>query len=72
MTEPRRLEMLALLMEGVPSDLRAMEEMCADDIRRIEPTVDDIEQQAYLRGQFQVLLEFAHAEKTGRFFLTPF
>jgi hypothetical protein len=57
--------MFDALMEGVPQDLEPMVEIALDDIRRIEPIVDDLVAQAIAQGRFEALLEVTYAQLTG-------
>ena len=64
MIEAHRKRLLAALMQDCPSDLKEIEELCLDDLKRMEPIIDDIEKQAEMRGRFQALLE--QAEHWGK------
>jgi hypothetical protein len=72
MTRARQKELFDKLISGYPQDVPMTEEFCYEDINRIQPVIDDIENQAYLRGQFQMLLWLADHCLRRRIFLTPF
>ena len=65
---------LALLEpETLPEDRKELEEICTEEVERIEPIIDDMLEQAERRGRFHAFLE--EAERWGNaienFALTP-
>lgn len=62
MTELYRSKLFNALRGEIQSDAltnRLMEEVAVEDLRAIEPIIDDIEKQAENRGKLSVLLEQA-------------
>jgi hypothetical protein len=70
MTQANRERVMKMLLGNIPVDI--LQEFCAQETLLLEPIIDDIEKQAYLRGRFETLLEYAYAEKEGRLVLIPF
>jgi hypothetical protein len=64
MNDATRQKVIDALMDGCPADLREIEEICVEDADKLEPIIDDLEEQAERRGRFQALLE--QAERWGQ------
>ena len=66
MTDENRAKMLDILIGSVDAeDIRELGDMSLADLAKIEVLVDDIEQQAFLRGKFEAFLE--EAVRWGKF-----
>jgi hypothetical protein len=70
MTQSDRERIMKILVGNIP--VAAILDFCARETMLLEPVIDDIEKQAYLRGRFETLLEYAYAEQQGRLVLIPF
>jgi len=60
-TEPQRLRLFRALMHKIPTKgagaLPALEDMILEDIKAIEPIIDEIAYQAALQARVQALME---------------
>ena len=63
-TDRQRLFTALLGLEIQSEDRKELEELVAEDLERITPIIDDMLQQAELRGRFQAYLE--EAERWGK------